>query len=161
METFLKGLNWLVKLLRLIGAAALVSIMMLTSVDVVMRGFGHPIFGAVDIVGLLAVMVLACAMPYTHAEGGHVGVDLLVQRLSARGQAIVDTITSSVSAVLFALVTWQMWQYAGELSTKGEVTMTIQIAKHPIIYLVSICFGVLCVVLIADVIRLIGKAVEQ
>ena len=161
METFLKGLNWLVKLLRLIGAAALVSIMMLTSVDVVMRGFGHPIFGAVDIVGLLAVMVLACAMPYTHAEGGHVGVELLVQKLSPRGQAIVDTITSSVSAVLFALVTWQMWQYAGELSTKGEVTMTIQIAKHPIIYLVSICFGVLCVVLIADVIRLIGKAVEQ
>lgn len=161
METFLKGLNWVVKLLRLIGATALVSIMMLTSIDVVMRGFGHPIFGAVDIVGLLAVMVLACAMPYTHAEGGHVGVELLVQKLSPRGQAIVDTITSLASAVLFALVTWQMWQYAGELSTKGEVTMTIQIAKHPIIYLVSICFGVLCVVIMADVVRLIGKAVEQ
>lgn len=161
METFVKGLNWVVKLLRLIGATALVSIMMLTSIDVVMRGFGHPIFGAVDIVGLLAVMVLACAMPYTHAEGGHVGVELLVQKLSPRGQAIVDTITSLASAVLFALVTWQMWQYAGELSTKGEVTMTIQIAKHPIIYLVSICFGVLCVVIMADVVRLIGKAVEQ
>lgn len=160
MDTILKGLNWVVKLLRLIGAIALVGMMMLTSCDVLLRGFGHPIFGAVDMVGLLAVVVLAAAMPYTHQAGGHVGVDLLVQKLGPRGQAIIDCITSLISFVLFALVSWQMWLYAGELSAKGEVTMTVQIAKHPFIYLVSICFGVLCLVIVSDIIRFIGKAVK-
>ncbi len=160
MEALVKGLDWIVKLLRLIGAIALTGMMMLTSVDVLMRGFGHPIFGAVDMVGLLAVVVLACAMPYTHEAGGHVGVDLLVQKLSPRGQSIVDCITSLISFFLFALVTWQMWHYAGELSTKGEVTMTVQIAKHPFIYLVSICFGVLCLTIVTDIVRLIGKVVK-
>jgi TRAP-type C4-dicarboxylate transport system permease small subunit len=160
MEIFLKGLDWLIKLLRLIGAMALVGMMMLTSVDVLMRGFGHPIFGAVDMVGLLAVVVLACAMPYTHVEGGHVGVDLLVMKMSPRSQAVVDTVTSLISLVLFALVTWQMWLYAGELSIKGEVTMTVQLVKHPFIYLVSVCFGVLCLAITADMVRNIGKVVK-
>lgn len=160
MQALLKGLDWMVKLLRLIGAIALTGMMMLTSVDVLMRGFGHPIFGAVDMVGLMAVVVLACAMPYTHEAGGHVGVDLLVQKLGPRSQAAIDTITSLISLVLFLVVTWQMWLYAGELSTKGEVSMTIQIAKHPFIYLVSICFGVLCLTLVKDIVRFVGKAVK-
>ncbi len=160
MEILLKTLDRVVKVLRLIGSVALVGMMMLTSVDVLMRGFGRPIFGAVDMVGLMAVVVLACAMPYTHEAGGHVGVDLLVQKLDPRSQAIIDSITSFISLCLFALVAWQMWLYAGELSTKGEVTMTVQIIKHPFIYLVSVCFGVLCFALVMDIIRFIGKAVK-
>ncbi|MDQ7784847.1 MAG: TRAP transporter small permease [Desulfomonilaceae bacterium] len=160
METFLKGMNWVIKLLRLVGGIALVGMMLLTSVDVLLRGFGHPIFGAVDMVGLLAVVVLACAMPYTHMAGGHVGVDLLVQKMSPRGQAVIDLVTSLISLVLFSVVAWQMWLYAGELSIKGEVSMTIQIAKHPFIYLVSVCFGVLCLAIFADIVRFVGKAVK-
>jgi TRAP-type C4-dicarboxylate transport system permease small subunit len=160
METFLKGLTWLVKLLRLIGAAALVGMMMLTSCDVLLRGFGHPIFGATDVVGLLAVLVLACAMPYTHQAGGHVGVDLLVQRAGPRAQAVIDCITSLLSFSLFILVAWQMWLYAGQLGAAGEVSMTVQIPKDPFIYAVSICFGVLCLVILSDIIRFIGKVVK-
>lgn len=161
MEAFEKVLGWVVKFLRLVGSLALVTIMLSTTADVIMRGFGHPITGAVDFVGLLAVVVLACAMPYTQAEKGHVGVDILVQRMRPRRQAMLDTITSTVSLVLFALVAWQMWRYAGELALKGEVSMTVQMRMDPYVYLVSVCFGVLCVVLLSDIIHFVAKAVKR
>jgi TRAP-type C4-dicarboxylate transport system permease small subunit len=160
MGSIEKCVEWLVRILRIIGGFCLVSMMMVTCVDVVLRAFGHPIFGSVDIVGFLAVMVLAAAMPYTHAQSGHVGVALLVQRLSPRAQATIDFITSFVSLVLFGIVSWQMWLYAMELSTKGEVSMTIEIPVYPFICAVSVCFGILCLAIAFDVVRLGRKVVH-
>jgi TRAP-type C4-dicarboxylate transport system permease small subunit len=134
--------------------------MMVTCIDVVLRACGHPIFGSIDIVQFLAVVVLAAAMPYTQVQRGHVGVSLLVEKLGDRAQAVVDLITHLVSLVVFAIVAWQMWLYATELWDKGEVSMTIEISKHPFIYLVAVCFGALCLVLLVDVINFGRKAVK-
>jgi TRAP-type C4-dicarboxylate transport system permease small subunit len=160
MSSFERGVDFLVTALRIIGAACLAGMMMLTCADVLLRAFGRPIFGTVDIVKFLAVIVLACAMPYTHQQHGHVGVDLFVQKLGPRGQAIVDSITSLVSGILFGLVTWQMWLYAKELGLKGEVSMAIEIPVYPFIYFVAVCFAVLTAAIFIDLTRLVGKAVK-
>jgi TRAP-type C4-dicarboxylate transport system permease small subunit len=161
MEAFDKALVFVVKVLRLVGASALVLMMLITCADVLFRGFDHPIIWAVDSVGFMAVLALACAMPYTQTEGGHVGVDLLVLKMSPRGQAAIDAVTGTVSMVLFGVVSWQMWRYARELASKGEVSMTVQIPKAPFIYAVSICFGILCAAILAEVLRNAGKAVKE
>lgn len=160
METFEKGIDYLGRALRIIGGFCLAAMMMLTCVDVVLRAFGHPIFGSIDVVQFLAVIVLAAAMPYTQVQRGHVGVSLLVDRLGKRGQAVVDLITHLVSLVVFAIVSWQMWLYASELWDKGEVSMTIEIPKYPFLYLVAVCFGILCLVLLVDAINFGRKAVK-
>jgi TRAP-type C4-dicarboxylate transport system permease small subunit len=161
MDILRKSLNWLTKLLRLIGAISLVAMMFVTCADVLLRAFGHPIIWAVDMTGFFAVIVLACALPYTQIERGHVGVDLLALKMSPRGQAILDSITSAVSIGLFAIVAREMWLYARELSVKGEVSMTVQIPKAPFIYLISICFLFLGLVLLSDLLSNIRKAVRQ
>lgn len=161
MEAFQKALDFVIKALRLVGASALVLMMLITCADVLFRGFDRPIIWAVDTVGFMAVLALACAMPYTQVEGGHVGVDLLVLKMSPRGQAIIDAITGCVSTVLFGVVSWQMWRYAQELASKGEVSMTVQIPKAPFIYAVSVCFGILCIAILANVIRSIEQAVKE
>jgi TRAP-type C4-dicarboxylate transport system permease small subunit len=112
-------------------------------------------------VGFLAVAVLACAMPYTHAERGHVGVSLLTQKLSSRAQAVIDSITSLAAFILFMIVSWQMWLYAISLKIAGEVSMAIEIPVYPFIFGVSVCFAVLCLVIFLDVVNLIGKAVRS
>ncbi len=160
METLRKLSDFLIKLLRIIGGVCLVGMMGLTCLDVLLRKMGHPIFGSLDIVGFMALIVLAGAMPYTHQQKGHVGVSLLVQRLSPRKQAIVDAVTSLVSLVLFALVSWQMWLYAKELYIKGDVSMAIQWPKYPFIYIVSVCFAVLCLTILVDFLQLVRKAVK-
>ena len=160
MQTFEKVVDFMVRILRILGGACLAGMMFLTCADVVLRAFGRPIFGSVDIVQFLAVIALACAMPYTHQQKGHVGVELLVLRLSPRRQAVTDAVTHIISVILFGIVSWQMWLYARELALKGEVSMTIQLPVYPFIYTVSFCFGVLTLVILLDVIRLVGKAVK-
>lgn len=160
METLTKLSDFLVKLLRIVGGVCLVGMMGLTCLDVILRKMGHPIFGSLDIVGFMALIVLAGAMPYTHQQKGHVGVSLLVQKLNPRKQAIVDAITSMVSLVLFALVSWQMLLYAQELYIKGDVSMAIQWPKYPFIFIVAVCFAVLCLTILVDFLQLVRKAVK-
>ena len=161
METFEKCIDYLVKILRVIGGFCLASMMALTCVDVVLRACGRPIFGSIDVVQFLAVIVLAAAMPYTQTQRGHVGVSLLVEKLGTRGQAIVDMITHLVSLIIFFIVSWQMWLYASELWEKGEVSMTIEIPKYPFLYVVAGCFGILCLTLLVDTLNFARKAVKE
>lgn len=150
----------LVRILRVIGGVCLAGMMFLTCLDVMLRYFGRPIFGAVDIVQFLAVLVLGCAMPYTHQQRGHASVNLIAQKLSSRSQSILDAITSAASLLLFAIVTWQMWLYARELAAKGEVSMTAQIPTYPFVYAVSVCFGILCLTILCDAILALREAVD-
>jgi TRAP-type C4-dicarboxylate transport system permease small subunit len=160
MATLNKVAEFLVKALRIIGGACLVGMMALTCIDVVLRKMGSPIFGSLDIVGFLAVIALAASMPYTHQQKGHVGVSLLVQKFSERTQAVIDSITSLVSLILFAIVSWQMWLYAKELYIKGDVSMAIQWPKYPFIYIVSFCFAILCLTILVDFLSQVRKAVK-
>ena len=79
--------------LKIIGALALTSMMLLTVVDVIGRFFKHPIFGSVEMVGFLATIVVAAALPYTHTVDGHVEVEILVRLLSKKAQIRYDIFT--------------------------------------------------------------------
>lgn len=151
----------LVEALRGLGGIALVGMMMLTCFDVVFRAFGKPIFGAVEIVSFLATILLACAMPQTHQENGHVGVDLLVRKLSPKTQSIVDSVTNVTSALLFGLVCWRMFRYAGTMKASGEVSMTLEFPAYILVYVVAVAFGVLALVIATGAVYKIKEAVSH
>jgi TRAP-type C4-dicarboxylate transport system permease small subunit len=141
MSIFSKALDKFSGLLKVIGAAALTVMMLLTVVDVIGRFFKHPIFGSVELVGFLATIVIATALPYTYKVDGHVGVEILVRLLSEKAQIIIDIFTRTVSLVLFCLVTWQMFLYAEDIYKTGEVSMNLEFPIYYIIYLLA--FGLL------------------
>jgi len=128
-------------LLKMIGAIALTSMMLLTVVDVIGRFFKHPIFGSVELVGFLATIVIAAALPYTHKVDGHVGVEILVRLLSKKAQIWFDIFTRGLSLILFSLITWQMFLYAMDIHETGEVSMNLEFPIYYIVYLLA--FGML------------------
>ena len=127
--------------LKLIGAIALTCMMMLTVVDVIGRFFRHPIFGSVELVGFLATILVASALPYTYKVDGHVGVEILVRLFSKKIQLWIDIFTRSLSLVLFGLITWQMFLYAKDIRHTGEVSMNLEFPIYYIVYLLA--FGML------------------
>ncbi len=148
----------LVLTVKRIGAVCLTGMMVVTVIDVATRGMGKPVFGLVEIVSLLAVIVLASAMPATHVENGHVGVGLLLHRLKPRTQALIDGITGILGTLLFAVVTWQMFIYAGMMRRSGEVSMSLQLPTYLLIYAVAVAFGVLALVILVAAIDNFRKA---
>lgn len=127
--------------LKLIGGVALTSMMLLTVVDVIGRFFKHPIFGSVELIGFLATIIVAAALPYTYKVEGHVGVEIVVRLLSKRAQLCIDIFTRSLSLILFSLITWQMFLYARDIHETGEVSMNLEFPIYYIVYLLA--FGML------------------
>ena len=141
MKILFSALNRFSGVLKMIGAIALTGMMLLTVVDVIGRFFKYPIFGSVELVGFLATIVVAAALPYTYKVEGHVGVEILVRLLSKKAQIWIDIFTRSLSLVLFSLITWQMFLYAMDIQKTGEVSMNLEFPIYYIIYLLS--FGML------------------
>ena len=150
MEGLLGVVDKLIVIVKRIGGAALVGMMLVTCVDVIFRAFDRPIFGAVEIVSFMATMVLACAMPLTERERGHVGVDLFIRKLSTRAQAVFGAATNLASTILFGLVAWQMFLYAANMKKTGEVSMSLEFPVYYLVYLVAVAFAVLSLVILVE-----------
>lgn len=153
MQFFDKVLSWILARLNMLGAVCLVGMMLLTCVDVVGRFFSHPVFGSVELVGFMATMTVAFALPYTHQEKGHIGVELLVQTLSSKTQRLIDIVTGILSLGLFILVTWRMIVYGQTMQKSGEVSMNLELPEYIIIYMVAFCFFIFVLSLFRDIIK--------
>lgn len=157
MTTFWKIFETLLKGMRFFGALCLVGMTLLTCVDVIGRFFGHPVFGSVELVGFMATLTVALALPYTHQMKGHIGVEILVRLFSQKTQDIIELCTSLVSMLLFALITWRMAVYARTMQMSGEVSMNLELPQHFIIYVTAFCFLMFFLLMVQDVTKLIAK----
>lgn len=130
--------------MKQVGAACLFGMALLTACDVIGRMFKHPIFGSVELVTFLAVFVVAMALPFTHEDKGHIGVELFVRKLSRKTRAVIDIITGSASLILFVLVAWRMFIYAYKMKESGELSMNLQLPEYLVIFVVAVSCVVFC-----------------
>ncbi|MFU8768743.1 MAG: TRAP transporter small permease [Desulfotignum sp.] len=157
MHFFSQALNKFSDVLKVIGAVALTTMMMLTVVDVIGRFFKSPIFGSVELVGFLATIVVASALPYTYKVDGHVGVEILVRLLSDKTQTLIDIFTRTITLILFILITWQMFLYAEDIQKTGEVSMNLEFPIYYIVYLLSFALLIFTITIVEIIISDITK----
>ncbi len=153
MTLFSKTLDKFSDILKIIGGVAITAMMALTVFDVVGRFFKYPIFGSIEIIGFLAAITVAAALPYTHKMEGHVGVELLVRLLPKKIQIGIKIITQTLTLFLFTLITWQMFLYARELDKTGEVSMNLGFPIHYLVYLIACGLVVFSVTIIETIIE--------
>lgn len=162
MFSFRKSSLLLARRLDVIAAIAIFVMMALTCLDVFLRYFFRkPIPGTYEIVSFLGAVAVSFAMAYTLAEKGHVAVSLIVQLFRKRLQGIVETTISVFGIILFALITWQSVLYGIDCQRAGEVSLTLQLPFYPIIYGVALGAGVVCLVLLVDLIDAFAKMKER
>ena len=136
-----------------IAAAAVVFMMLITTADVIMRVFRHPILGTYEIVGFTGAVVIAFSLPYTSIQKGHIAVEFLVQRLPWLARVIINIINAFISIMLFAVIAWQCAEYAETMKISGEVSSTLQMPTYPFLYGISFGCLLLCVVLFIEFLR--------
>ena len=160
MSIFWKIIDWIQDRLKMLGAACLVGMMFLTCIDVIGRLMGHPIFGSIELVGFMATLAVAMALPYTHQAKGHIGVEMLWQVFSEKTRAIVDLCTGFLSLGLFILVTWRMTLYAHTIQKSGEVSMNLELPEHFIVYAVAFCFVIFTLIILQNILQTIKDLSE-
>ncbi|MDH7503933.1 MAG: TRAP transporter small permease [Verrucomicrobiia bacterium] len=139
-----EALRKLVLGLRAVSALGLVVMVLVTSLDVLLRVFGFSFTGAYDVVRIAAVIAVAAGLPYTTAVKGHVAIEFIYHKLSRRGRIITDTIIRLVIIGLFALLALGCVDYGNSLRAKGEVSMTLQLP----VFWVPYVLGLSCVLVV-------------
>jgi len=147
------AVNWL-------AAAAIVLMMMITTIDVVSRMFRVSIPGTYETIGFLGALGIAFALPYTAAQKGHIAVDFLVQRFSRPARIMVNIFNSTLALLLFSAIAWQCIRYGESLRASGTVSATLEMPVYPFVYGVAAGCLLLCPVLIMDLL-LQFKGVES
>jgi len=142
------------KILSYIGGAALSFMMFLTVADVLMRAGGHPILGTYEMVALSLAIVIGFTIPKVSLERANVYMEILLEKLSKRNRAIMNTFTRILCILLFAIVGYNLFLIGNEFHTSGEVSSTLKIPFFPIPYFVGVCCFIECFVFIFDIVKI-------
>ena len=136
----------LVRLLAGVAALGILTMLGVTCCDVLLRNFGHPVPGTVDIVQISACVTAVCALPYTTAVKGHVAVEFFFRKLPDGIKPWIDGVWRSAVLVMYAVTSWRSLIYGCTLLRRHSVTLTLQIPVFWVLWLMSFSFAVMTLV---------------
>jgi TRAP-type transport system small permease protein len=141
------GLYWVARF-------ALFVMMILTSCDVFLRYvFNRPIVGGYDLITLLGSVVIAFSIPQTTLNRGHVAMEALTAKLSAKAQKVFAVITASIGVIIFVIFSWNLFVYGTILLRSGEVFPTLRMPIFYPAYAIACCCVLECLVLFHRVLQ--------
>ena len=160
MDYFNRIVNFFTKFCDWIAQAAVVAMLLLLIGNILGRKVWKPIYGTFDFVSFINTILVAFAIPYCALKKGHTQVELVLERFSQRVQGIIDGITGILSLGIFSLITWQCVVFAIDMKRSGELAMTTLLPFYPYIYGIAFGCALLCLVILADLIKSAAKAVR-
>lgn len=154
MKWFLKMADVLSRYMDMVAGTALVLIMLLTSIDVILRYMGKPILGSYDMVSLGGAFVIGFAVPRTSWDKAHVSVDILVERIPER-RGVFDISTRMIAIFFFVVLGWNFIKMGASFFRTGEGTLTLILPLYPIAFALGFCSFIECLVLLSDIVRIL------
>ena len=155
--TLLRGyertLRVLVHGLTAVAAAGVLTMMLVTCIDILLRIVARPLTGAVDIVRLAGAVTIAAALPYTTAVKGHVAVEFVFHMLGKRGRVVIDTLARVGGMALFAVLAWESVLRGRALYQAGEVTPTSEIPIFWVAYVIAFSCAVTMLVILHNLLH--------
>jgi TRAP-type C4-dicarboxylate transport system permease small subunit len=146
--------------LLVIAGSTLAFMLVFTVVNVVLRAFGRPIVGDVEITSFLGAVVVGFSLPYTSMRKAHVAVDFLLERLSKGSSCWLQVLTRVVSIALFAWMGWNFYIMSTDLIRSGEVTPVFRLPYYPISFGIAFCCLMQCLVLLSQIREIVGGSHE-
>jgi TRAP-type C4-dicarboxylate transport system permease small subunit len=142
---------WLAGRLNKIAGLCIVIMMALSCVDIIFRVMRMPFPGTYEIVGFLSALMISFAMAQTTIEKGHVAVELLMAKMPYFIQKIGYLAVNFIMAGLLALLAYETIQFGIYYKHSGELSLTLQLPAHPILYAMG---GAFCISALVPVINI-------
>lgn len=111
--------------------------MLIVNVEVLSRSLGHPTTWVTEISSILILWIPFMIAGWVLRKEGHVKMDLIVERLSVRSQALINFVTSLIGVVVMLIVALSGLMTA--LSWIGNKTPTLlMLPRSPIIGIIFV-----------------------
>ena len=134
----------------------------LTFVDVLLRYiFNSPVPGAAELIEFMMGIVVTFSVAYTAHKKSHIGVDLLLVNLKEKTRKMIGVVTSFLTFGFFALICWQTYILIIEEYSSKIISAVLYIPVYPFIVTVTVGFVILCLVLLAEFLGLLGEVISE
>ena len=150
----LKSLGRLSRFMHYVACVALLLVTFVTMSDITLRAFKRPIVGSLEIVTFLGALLIAFSLPYTTEKGGHVYVDILVDKLKGRAKAVLVMATRIFGVVLFIFIGANFINYGFSTLRSGEVSPSFRIPLYPLSFALAFAFFIEALILVSQFYRL-------
>ncbi|MGD9368396.1 MAG: TRAP transporter small permease [Desulfobacteraceae bacterium] len=145
-----------------LSIAAMLLIVAITCIDVVgAKVFRWRLPGAIDIVMLAQLVVIAFSAGITLIKGRHIRVEFFIKLLPKRVQNIVDTVVLLLLLALFSAIIWHVTVLGHSFQTSGEYSATIHIPYYPFAYSIALASIPVWLILLVQFIKTLKKSVQK
>jgi len=158
MKRFIACITGIDKVLYIIAGSVLGCMIVLTLCDVILRNFGHPITGTMEIIQYGGCIVFGFSIPYGTMLGCQVIVDIVTEKLSPGKKRIIEVITRCVGILLFLFVAYNFSAYGIDVKHTGERTASFKIPYYPFIFALSFSFFLQSFTIFCDLITKVKGA---
>jgi TRAP-type C4-dicarboxylate transport system permease small subunit len=150
--------NFVMGIITFVGCTVLTLMMLLIAADVCCRYLlNRPIAGGFEITEYFMAVLVPLAIAFCEKFRGHISVDMVVSRFSEKAQLIIDSVTSILTLLLYALIAWQSVIYVGQIFESKLASTVLLIPTYPFVIPLVLGFAVLCLLLAGFVFRTITQ----
>ena len=146
------------KYMDYIAAACVFMIMAVSVTNIFLRAvFKSPLTGTIDIVCIMGTVAIGLALAYSTYNKAQIAVPILVNKFSQGWQDGIDFCTNVLSLVFWVAVVYNLVLSSKEMYLKGLTTGTLNLPLYPVMLLLALGFGALCLVLVYRIYEIAGK----
>jgi TRAP-type C4-dicarboxylate transport system permease small subunit len=158
MKRFIASVANVDRALYAIAGAVLAGMIILTFFDVVLRNFGHPITGSMEIIQYGGCIVFGFAIPYGTMLGCQVIVDIVTDKLSPGKKRVIAIITRCIGIIIFLFIAYNFVVYGIDVSKTGERTASFKIPYYPFSFALAFSFLLQSFTIFCDLIKTVKGA---
>jgi TRAP-type C4-dicarboxylate transport system permease small subunit len=145
-----------------VAILAFLGMMAGTLVDVIgSKAFHRPLAAGLEIVFFAQLIAIASALAFSEIDGRQIRVDLFVDLFPKTVRAAFHALAALLGLGLFVILTWKTYQYGMSLKAINDVTATARIPLYPFALWLAICFAVLCLVLIGELLKAVLEGFKK
>jgi len=155
------GIRKIDALLYIIAGSVLVVMVLVTLTDVILRNFGHPITGSMEIIQYGGAIVFGFSVPFATFLKAQVQVDLITEKLKPGPQRIVNIVTRTLGILLFLFISYNFFLYGGDVKRTGEVSSSFKIPYYPIVYALAFSFLLQSLTILYDLVEVVRGTTNE
>lgn len=153
MKTIDKIMNKLTGCFGIVSALCLLGVIIMVTVDVVMRKFGGNVKGAYEITERLLMILVFSGLSYTETQKGHIYVTMLIAAFPKTIRFLVFGLMQLGSAIVCGCATYAAYAQTLVSLKSGTCTTVLMIKLYPFYAVECICLAVFSITLLWACIR--------
>lgn len=116
----------------------LIIVMAFMCLDLITRGISKPLYGVSEMAMFTMISIVYLGLAHSEEKRSHINVDFLLEKLPAKGTAILNVLISLISIATIGILLWALWgNAASAFESKQAIAGPQPILIYPVKFIMT------------------------